>query len=68
MTKYAVIIPDGAADEPIGQFGGKTALEAADTPNIDKISIMGRQGLVRTVPVDMEPGSDVAQMSQTGYE
>jgi 2,3-bisphosphoglycerate-independent phosphoglycerate mutase len=67
MTKYAIIVPDGAADEPIEQFGNKTILETAETPNMDKISTMGRQGLVRTVPVDMEPGSDVAQMSLMGY-
>jgi 2,3-bisphosphoglycerate-independent phosphoglycerate mutase len=67
-TKYAIIIPDGAADEPLEQFDNKTVLEAAHTPNMDKISTLGRQGLVRTVPVDMEPGSDVAQMSLLGYD
>ena len=68
MTKYAIIVPDGAADEPIEQFGNKTVLEAAQIPNMDKISTQGRQGLVRTVPVSMEPGSDVAQMSLLGYD
>lgn len=68
MTKYVIIVPDGAADEPIEQFGNKTALEAADKPNMDKISRRGRLGLVRTVPVNMEPGSDVAQMSLLGYD
>jgi len=66
--KYVIIIPDGAADEPIEQFGGKTAIEAARTPNMDRISRMGRQGLVRTVPAGMEPGSDVAQMCLLGYD
>ena len=68
MTKYAIIIPDGAADEPIEQFGNKTVLEAAQIPNMDKISSQGRQGLVRTVPVSLEPGSDVAQMGLLGYD
>jgi 2,3-bisphosphoglycerate-independent phosphoglycerate mutase len=67
-TKYVIIIPDGAADEPLEQFGEKTVLEAADTPNMDKVSKIGRQGLVRTVPAGMEPGSDVAQMSLLGYD
>jgi 2,3-bisphosphoglycerate-independent phosphoglycerate mutase len=67
-TKYVIIIPDGAADEPLGQFEGKTAIEAAQTPTMDKISTIGRQGLVQTVPDDMEPGSDVAQMSLLGYD
>lgn len=68
MTKYAIIIPDGAADEPIEQFGNKTVLEAAEIPNMDKISIEGRQGIVRTIPDGFEPGSDVAQMSLLGYD
>ena len=67
-TKYAIIIPDGAADEPIEQFDDKTPLEAALTPNMDKISTLGRQGLIQTVPEKMEPGSDVAQMSLLGYD
>ena len=68
MTKYVIIVPDGAADEPLEQFDGQTALEAAETPNIDKISQIGRQGLVRTIPEGMEAGSDVAQMSLLGYD
>jgi len=66
--KYAIIVPDGAADEPLEEFGNKTVLEAAETPNMDKISTEGRQGLVQTVPTNMEPGSDVAQMSLLGYD
>ncbi len=68
MTKYVIIVPDGAADEPLEQFGNKTVIEAAKTPNMDKVSEIGRQGLVRTVPKKMEPGSDVAQMSLLGYD
>jgi 2,3-bisphosphoglycerate-independent phosphoglycerate mutase len=67
-AKYAIIVPDGAADEPLKQLDDKTILEAAQTPNMDKISSQGRQGLVRTIPKDMEPGSDVAQMSILGYD
>jgi 2,3-bisphosphoglycerate-independent phosphoglycerate mutase len=67
-TKYAIIIPDGAADEPLEQFSGQTVLEAAEIPNMDKISTLGRQGLVQTVPDGMEAGSDVAQMCLLGYD
>ncbi|MFA5252174.1 MAG: cofactor-independent phosphoglycerate mutase [Phycisphaerae bacterium] len=67
MAKYVIIVPDGAADNPIEELGGETILQAADTPNMDKISIQGRLGLVRTVPSGLEPGSDVAQMSLLGY-
>ena len=67
-TKYAIIIPDGAADDPIDLFEGKTVIEAADIPNIDNISINGKQGIVQTIPPDMTPGSDVVQMSLLGYD
>jgi len=68
LSKYVIIIPDGAADEPIEQFGGKTIFEAAEIPNIDIISQTGRQGLVQTVPEKITPGSDVAMMSLLGYD
>jgi 2,3-bisphosphoglycerate-independent phosphoglycerate mutase len=68
VSKYVVIIPDGAADKSLAELGNKTAIEAANTPNMDKISINGRQGLVQTVPEKMEPGSDVAIMSLFGYD
>ncbi|MBN1974039.1 MAG: cofactor-independent phosphoglycerate mutase [Sedimentisphaerales bacterium] len=68
MAKYAIIVPDGAADVPLDIFNGKTPLEAAETPNMDEISRIGRQGLVRTVPEGLEAGSDVAQMSLLGYD
>ncbi len=68
MTKYVIIVPDGAADMPLEELDGKTPLEAAATPNMDRISTEGRLGVVRTVPEGFEPGSDVAQMSLLGYD
>ena len=66
--KYAIIIPDGAADEPLKELGGKTPLEAARTPNMDWVASHGRVGLVRTVPEGFESGSDVATMCLLGYD
>ena len=66
--KYAIIIPDGAADEPLAELGGKTPLEAAKTPNMDRIATEGRVGLVRTIPDGFESGSDVATMCLLGYD
>jgi 2,3-bisphosphoglycerate-independent phosphoglycerate mutase len=66
--KYAIIIPDGAADDPLKELGGKTPLEAAETPNMDAIARAGRVGLVRTVPDGFESGSDVATMCLLGYD
>jgi 2,3-bisphosphoglycerate-independent phosphoglycerate mutase len=66
--KYAIIITDGAADEPLKELGGRTPIEAANTPNMDWIAQHGRQGIVRTVPPGFESGSDVAIMTLLGYD
>ena len=66
--KYAIILPDGATDEPSEELAGTTPLEAAETPNIDWISTHGRQGTVVTVPAGFSPGSDVATLSVVGYD
>jgi 2,3-bisphosphoglycerate-independent phosphoglycerate mutase len=65
--KYCVLIIDGAAGLPIPERGGKTSLEAANTPNLDALAAEGLLGLARTVPPGMEPGSAVACMSVMGY-
>jgi 2,3-bisphosphoglycerate-independent phosphoglycerate mutase len=66
--KYAIIIPDGAADDPLKELGGKTPLEAAHTPNMDRVAMSGRQGTVRTIPPGFESGSDVAILCLLGYD
>ncbi len=66
--KYAIVIPDGAADLPIDELGGKTPLAAADIPNMDWIAANGKCGTVRNVPAEMPCGSDVAIMSVLGYD
>jgi 2,3-bisphosphoglycerate-independent phosphoglycerate mutase len=55
------------ADYPLQELGGKTPLQAAHTPNMDRIAGC-RVGLVRTIPDGMEPGSDVANLSLLGYD
>ena len=66
--KYAIIIPDGAADVPLEELDGKTPLAAAVTPNIDQIAANGKCGTVRTIPEGMDAGSDVAMLSVFGYD
>ncbi len=66
--KYAIIIPDGAADDPLRELGNKTPFEVANIPNMDWIAEHGRQGTARTVPNGFESGSDVATMSLLGYD
>jgi len=66
--KYAMVIPDGAADVPLKELNGRTALQAADIPNMDWVAANGKCGSVRTVPPNMPCGSDVAIMSVLGYD
>lgn len=66
--KYAIIIPDGCADEPQESLGGKTPLQAADVPNMDAIAIAGVVGRANNVPASLPPGSDVANLSLLGYD
>jgi 2,3-bisphosphoglycerate-independent phosphoglycerate mutase len=66
-TKYLVLVGDGMGDYPLDELGGKTPLQAAETPNMDRIAAC-RVGLVQTIPDGMEPGSDVANLSLLGYD
>lgn len=66
--KYVIILPDGAADEPLPQLNGRTPLEAADIPHMDSVSRSGLLGRVVTVPEGFTPGTDVATLSLLGYD
>jgi 2,3-bisphosphoglycerate-independent phosphoglycerate mutase len=66
--KYAIVIPDGAADEPQEELEGLTPLASARTPNMDWVSAHGRRGTVRNIPKGMDCGSDVATLSVLGYD
>ena len=56
------------ADKPLKELGGRTPLQAAFTPNMDKLASEGICGMVNTVPEGFDPGSDVANMSILGYD
>lgn len=66
--KYIIIIGDGMADEPIAELGNKTPLQFAQTPYMDMLALKGRNGLLDTIPVGMDPGSEIANMSVLGYD
>jgi 2,3-bisphosphoglycerate-independent phosphoglycerate mutase len=67
-TKYVIVIPDGAADEPQESLGGKTPLQAARTPEMDRIAREGVLGRSKNVPDRFVPASDVATLSLFGYD
>ena len=66
--KYLVMLCDGMADYPVEALGGKTPLETAETPVMDKLAETAVVGLVKTVADGMKPGSDVANLSVLGYD
>lgn len=68
MTKYIILVADGAADYPIEELGMRTPLEAARTPNMDFIAQNGTLGQAKTIPDKMTPASDVANLSILGYD
>jgi len=66
--KRLIVIMDGAADEPQPDLGGRTPLQAARMPHSDAIAREGICGLARTIPEEMDPGSDIATLSILGYD
>lgn len=66
--KYIVVVPDGMADYPVEELGGKTPLEVAHTTNMTYLAQHGATGLVKTIPDKMPPGSDIGNMSILGYD
>ena len=66
--KYIIILGDGMADEPIGSLGGRTPLQAACKPSIDRVAALGWSGRLATVPAGFAPGSEIANLSVLGYD
>ncbi len=66
--KYIILIGDGMADHPIDILDGKTPLEIAGTPNMDRLATEGTLGIFKSVPEGYPPGSDVANLSILGYD
>lgn len=66
--KFVFLVADGMGGWPLEELGGKTVMEAADTPHMDSMARTGLCGLARTVPKGMPPGSDVANMSLLGFD
>jgi 2,3-bisphosphoglycerate-independent phosphoglycerate mutase len=67
-VKYCIIVPDGAADYPVPELGGKTPLQAARVPSMNRAARQGLLGVTQHVPPGMTPGSSVAMMSMFGYD
>ena len=66
--KRVVIVPDGVGDWPLKELGGKTPLEAARKPNLDRLAKSSILGTLKTCPDGMYPGSDICGLSLVGYD
>jgi 2,3-bisphosphoglycerate-independent phosphoglycerate mutase len=67
-VKYVVCVPDGCADEPCDDLGGRTPLEVAHTPVLDALAARGEVGRAGVIPDGLPPGSDVGNMAILGYD
>jgi 2,3-bisphosphoglycerate-independent phosphoglycerate mutase len=65
--KYAIVIPDGAADEPQESLGGRTPLEAAETPHMDAVVAQGVLARACHTPDALPAGSEIGNLSLLGY-
>ena len=68
MRKIVYVILDGLGDDPLDALNGKTPLEAANTPNLDRLAANGVNGYVTTVGEGIAPESDIAVFSILGYD
>jgi 2,3-bisphosphoglycerate-independent phosphoglycerate mutase len=68
MKQLVYVCLDGLGDDPNPELGGQTPLEAARTPNLDRLAAQGSQGLVTTVGPDIAPESDIAVFAILGYD
>jgi 2,3-bisphosphoglycerate-independent phosphoglycerate mutase len=66
--KIAFLIADGMGDYPVADLGGRTPLQAASTPNMDQLASRGVIGRCRSIPPNLPPGSDIANMALFGYD
>ncbi len=66
--KFVVFVPDGCADRPLEELGGRTPLEAARLPNLAALAARGEVGRAQVIPPGLPPGSDVGNMAILGFD
>jgi 2,3-bisphosphoglycerate-independent phosphoglycerate mutase len=62
-----MVVPDGGGDRPHAVLGGRTPIEAADTPNLDALASLGRCGLLYPLGPGLAPSSHQAHFALFGY-
>jgi 2,3-bisphosphoglycerate-independent phosphoglycerate mutase len=66
--KYLVFVPDGCADEPLDELGGRTPLAAARMPRLAALAARAEVGRANVIPAGLPPGSDVGNMAILGFD
>jgi 2,3-bisphosphoglycerate-independent phosphoglycerate mutase len=66
--KGIIMIIDGMGDRPIKELGNKTPLEAAKTPNMNKMVERGICGIMDPIKPGIRAGSDTSHISILGYD
>ncbi len=67
MYPIVVVLLDGLADRAHDILKGRTANEAARTPNLDRFAAAGSCGLLYAVGPGRAPSSEVAHWAMLGY-
>jgi 2,3-bisphosphoglycerate-independent phosphoglycerate mutase len=67
MYPIVVFLFDGVADRAHRSLGGKTGVEAAHTPNLDRLCASGSCGVIYAIGPGRAPSSEVAHWSMLGY-
>ncbi|MGM0381029.1 MAG: cofactor-independent phosphoglycerate mutase [bacterium] len=63
-----LVVPDGMADWPQEELDGKTPLQAARTPNLDRVTRAGRLYRLQNIPEECPADSGIANMALLGYD
>src|SRR5210317_2158969 len=66
--KYIVLLCNGLTDQPIAEKDNKTPRQMADTPNLDRLTAMGRCGSVQPIPEDLPADNEISYLSLLGYD
>ena len=66
--KYLILVPDGCADYALPELNGRTPMQAAQTPHMDRLATEGAGGLVQMIPASRPAGSDVGNLEIFGYD